>query len=110
VPTLPGCHGCRYPNSTACAELAALLLGGVFRWCCSQSTGAASSPLRCPPAKYVSYLSVRARSLNCVRTRDDIDAELRLLIAVRQSIRDQGDSSGRQIDELLDEWGMTADG
>jgi hypothetical protein len=33
-----------------------------------------------------------------------------LLIAVRQSIREQGDPSGRQIDELLDERDMTADG
>jgi hypothetical protein len=37
-------------------------------------------------------------------TRDDIDAELRLLVAVRQSIREQGGApSSCQIDELLDE-------
>jgi hypothetical protein len=43
--------------------------------------------------------------------RDDIDAELRLFVAVRQSIREQGgDSSSRRVDELLDERGMATDG
>jgi hypothetical protein len=35
-----------------------------------------------------------------VRTRDDIDAELRLLAAVRRSIRERGGNPpSRQIDE-----------
>jgi hypothetical protein len=39
-----------------------------------------------------------------VRERDIIDAELRLLVAERSSIRDQDVEPGcRQIDELLDE-------
>jgi hypothetical protein len=39
-----------------------------------------------------------------MRDRDTIDDELRLLAAVRWSIRDHGNEpSGRQIDELLDE-------
>ncbi|WP_204806027.1 hypothetical protein [Mycobacterium riyadhense] len=39
-----------------------------------------------------------------MRTRDDIDAELRLLVAVRQPIREQsGEPSSCQINELLDE-------
>ena len=42
-----------------------------------------------------------------MRTRDDIDAELRLLVAVRRSIREQdGDPPSRQIDELVDERGQ----
>jgi len=40
-----------------------------------------------------------------MRERDTIDSELRLLAAVRRSIREQsGGHSSRQIDELLDEW------
>jgi hypothetical protein len=40
-----------------------------------------------------------------MRTRDNIDAELRLLVAVCQSIREQsGEPSSCQINELLDEW------
>jgi hypothetical protein len=39
-----------------------------------------------------------------MRDRDTIDAELRLLAAVRRSIREQGgEPSSRQVDELLDE-------
>jgi hypothetical protein len=46
-----------------------------------------------------------------MRTRDDIDAELRLLAAVRRSIREQdGDPPSRQIDELVDERSMASDG
>jgi hypothetical protein len=38
-----------------------------------------------------------------VCTRDEIDDELRLLAAVRRSIREQGgEPSSRQVDELLD--------
>ncbi|WP_333890868.1 hypothetical protein [Mycolicibacterium gadium] len=44
-----------------------------------------------------------------MRTRDEIDAELRLLAAVRRSIGEQGDEpSGRQVDELLDERGLSS--
>ena len=40
-----------------------------------------------------------------MRDRDTIDAELRLLAAVRRSIRDHGgEPSSRQRYELLDEW------
>lgn len=43
-------------------------------------------------------------ALTTCATRDDIDAELRLLVAVRQSIREQSDDpSSCQISELLDE-------
>jgi hypothetical protein len=39
-----------------------------------------------------------------VRDRETIDAELRLLVAVPQSIREQGGQPGsRHIDDLLDE-------
>jgi hypothetical protein len=39
-----------------------------------------------------------------VRERETIDADLRLLAAVRRSIREQGgEPSSRQVDELLDE-------
>jgi hypothetical protein len=39
-----------------------------------------------------------------MRDRDTVDAELRLLAAVRRSIREQGcEPSSRQVDELLDE-------
>jgi hypothetical protein len=39
-----------------------------------------------------------------MRDRETIDAELRLLAAVRQSIREQGGQPGsRQVDDLLDE-------
>ena len=39
-----------------------------------------------------------------MRDRDTIDAELRLIAAVRRSIRDHGAGpSGRQADEPLDE-------
>jgi hypothetical protein len=39
-----------------------------------------------------------------VRTRDEVDNKLRLLTAVRRSIRIQGgEPLGKQIDELLDE-------
>ncbi|WP_156452366.1 hypothetical protein [Mycobacterium gordonae] len=39
-----------------------------------------------------------------MRTRDEIDAELKLLVAVRQSIREQGNEPPiRPIDELLAE-------
>lgn len=49
-------------------------------------------------------MSARFRSLDYMRTRDNIDAELRLLVAVRQSIREQrGEPSSCQINELLDE-------
>jgi hypothetical protein len=43
-------------------------------------------------------------NLGCMRYRDTIDAELRLLTAVRQSIRSRAARrSSRQGDELLDE-------
>jgi hypothetical protein len=49
-------------------------------------------------------MSPRQPRLSNVRTRDDIDAELRLLAAVQRSIREQGGSPpSRQIDELLNE-------
>jgi hypothetical protein len=49
--------------------------------------------------------------LGKVRTRHDIEAEPRLLAAVRPSIRDQaGEPSSRQVDELLAERGMASDG
>ena len=38
-----------------------------------------------------------------MRDLDAIDSELRLLAAVRRSIREQGEPSSRQVDELLDE-------
>jgi hypothetical protein len=45
-----------------------------------------------------------------VRDRNTIDAELRLLCAVRPLIREQGgEPSSRQVDELLDER-LTRDG
>jgi hypothetical protein len=54
-------------------------------------------------------MSLRRLTLSNVRTRDDIDAELRLLAAVRQSIRDQGgEPSSRQVDALLDEKGLSS--
>jgi len=44
-----------------------------------------------------------------MRTRDGVDAELRLLATVRQSIRAQGgEPSSRQVDELLDEGGLSS--
>jgi hypothetical protein len=43
-------------------------------------------------------------TLGFVRDLDTIDAELRLLAAVRRSIREHGgEPSSRQVDELLDE-------
>ena len=43
-------------------------------------------------------------SLSGVRDRDTIDAELRLIRAVRWSIRENdGEPSSRQVDELLDD-------
>nr|WP_170826186.1 hypothetical protein [Mycobacterium malmoense] len=40
-----------------------------------------------------------------MRTRDDIDDELRGLAAVRRSVRERGDEPSMcHIDELLDEW------
>lgn len=54
--------------------------------------------------KFASWMSARFRSLDYMRTRDKIDAELRLLVAVRQSIREQrGEPPSCQINELLDE-------
>jgi hypothetical protein len=39
-----------------------------------------------------------------VRDKETIDAELRLLDAVRRSVREHGgEPSNRQVDELLDE-------
>jgi hypothetical protein len=46
--------------------------------------------------------------LSNVRTRDDIDAELRLLAAVRQSSDQGGEPSSRQVDALLDERGLSS--
>ena len=44
-----------------------------------------------------------------MRDRDTVDAELRLLAAVRAAIREQGgEPSSRQVDELLDERGLSA--
>ena len=49
-------------------------------------------------------MQVLPYSLGSVRDLETIDAELRLLAAVRRSIREQGDEPGsRQVDELLDE-------
>jgi hypothetical protein len=46
-----------------------------------------------------------------MRDRETIDDELRLLAAVRWSIRQQGDEpSSRQVDELLDERAEVAGG
>nr|WP_170826154.1 hypothetical protein [Mycobacterium malmoense] len=45
-----------------------------------------------------------------MRTRNDVDAELMLLVAVRRSIQHGGDPSIREIDELLDERGTAAGG
>jgi hypothetical protein len=46
-----------------------------------------------------------------MRDRDTIDAELRLLAAVRWSIRQQGgEPSSRQVDQLLDERAEVAGG
>jgi hypothetical protein len=46
-----------------------------------------------------------------MRTRDDIDAELRMLVTMCESIGEQGgDPPSRQIDELPDERGMASDG
>jgi hypothetical protein len=46
-----------------------------------------------------------------MRTREDIHAELRMLVAVCESIGKQGgDPPSRQVDELLDERGMASDG
>jgi hypothetical protein len=52
-------------------------------------------------------MSARPLRLGKVRTRDEIDDELRLLAAVRRSIREQGgEPSRRQVDELLHERGL----
>ena len=49
-------------------------------------------------------MQVLPYSLGSVRDLETIDAELRLLAAVRPSIREQGGEPGsRQVDELLDE-------
>lgn len=49
-------------------------------------------------------MSVRFRSLEGMRTREDTEADRRPLVAVRQSVRDQdGARSSDAIDELLDE-------
>jgi hypothetical protein len=49
-------------------------------------------------------VSSRPFGSNGIRDRETIDVELRLLAAVRRSIREQGgEPSGRQVDELLDE-------
>jgi hypothetical protein len=46
----------------------------------------------------------RTRTLPPMRDLDTIDSELRLLAAVRWSIREHGgEPSSRQVDELLDE-------
>ena len=61
--------------------------------------------------KFVRCLSEVGRSLDRMRTRDDIDAELKLPVAVRASIREQGgEPSSNQIDELLDARGMASGG
>jgi hypothetical protein len=47
---------------------------------------------------------VQAINLGVVRDLDTIDSELRLLAAVRWSIREHGgEPSSRHVDELLDE-------
>jgi hypothetical protein len=44
-----------------------------------------------------------------MRDGADIDAELRLVAVVRQSIREQGgEPSGRPVDDLLDERGLSS--
>jgi hypothetical protein len=47
---------------------------------------------------------VQSITLSVMRDRDAIDSELRLLAAVRRSIREHGmESTSRLVDELLDE-------
>lgn len=54
--------------------------------------------------KFASGLSLRFRSLEHMHIRDNTDAELRLLVAVRQSIRERGGQpSSCSVDELPDE-------
>ena len=49
-------------------------------------------------------MQVLPYSIGSVRDLETIDDELRLVAAVRRSIREQGDGPGsRQVDELLDE-------
>jgi hypothetical protein len=57
----------------------------------------------------IEQLALRAPALplrfGTMRDRETIDSELRLLAAVRRSIREHGgEPSSRQVDELLDEW------
>jgi hypothetical protein len=50
------------------------------------------------------YDADRTRTLSTMRDPYTIDSEMRLLAAVRRSIRDHGgEPSSRQVDELLDE-------
>lgn len=70
----------------------------------SPRASCSASPTISLPTKFGGYLSVRLRNLAGMRSRTEIDAELRLLAAVRRSIREQGSApSSRQVDELLDE-------
>jgi hypothetical protein len=52
-------------------------------------------------------MSARHFRLGTVNDLADIDTELRLLAAIRRSVREQGvEPSIRQVDELLDERGL----
>lgn len=68
----------------------------------SSQTG---SDLRCRGTPYTHRLHEELRTpLGFVRDREIIDSELRLLAAVRWSIREHGgEPSSRQVDELVDE-------
>jgi hypothetical protein len=74
-------------------------------------TSCSGLPTRCPEANKCSNIVANRLKIDLVRTRDEIDDELRLLAAVRRSIREQGgESSSRQVDELLDEKGLNPGG
>jgi hypothetical protein len=54
--------------------------------------------------QYVQILTKLKGQASVARDRETIDSELRLLAAVRCSIREHGgEPSSRQVDELLDE-------
>lgn len=61
-------------------------------------------PTRCLQTNKCSNVVAGLPKIDLVRTRDKIDDELRVLAAVRRSIREQcGEPSSRQVDEPLDE-------
>jgi hypothetical protein len=76
---------------------------------CSPSPSCTGLPTRCPQANKCSNTVANRLKIDLVRTRDEIDDELRLLAALRRSIREQrGEPSSRQVDELLDERGLSS--